>query len=171
MEWRGKTPRSEDRDLPARLQEIEFAMEFEPVAHIEPFIKVEQVYTAAEQNVLAVIDDLGRLARGAGQRIRGRTPSQEGTRFKEFHLESCAPKGGGSRKSGEAAADDDDSRHSRESYTPEPALALGWHALPAPAATIIIDQADRNPKANRKKKQIRIIQFHTRIRNFISNTP
>jgi hypothetical protein len=126
-------------------------MEFEPVRHIKSLVKIEQIDATAEQDVLAVVDDLSRLPRRARERIRCCAPSQEWACFKELHLISRTTKRSRGRKPGEAAADDDDSRHSMGRYA-APRLALGRHALPPPAAAIVIDQADRNPEANRKKK-------------------
>jgi hypothetical protein len=63
-----KTSRPQDGNLTARLEEIEFPVEFEPVRHIEPFIEVQQVDTAAEQDVLAVVYDLD-FSRRARERI------------------------------------------------------------------------------------------------------
>jgi hypothetical protein len=67
-------------------------MKFNLVPHPQPLVKIQQIPAAAQQYMLAVIDDLGILAPG---RPRRRASANERPRFVEVYLEPFASQGSG----------------------------------------------------------------------------
>ncbi len=90
-----------DRLAPTGFEEDELLIESDLVADAESLVEVEQVNAAAQQDVLAVVDQLtvGHLpGRGA--------PTQERTGFDDVDLPTAATQRRSGRQAGETAAND-----------------------------------------------------------------
>ncbi len=72
MERRRQAAAPQHGKLAARLDEVELAKELDAVADAEALVEIEQVYAAAQENVLAIIDDLGWLVASGGSAVRCR---------------------------------------------------------------------------------------------------
>ena len=70
MKWRRQRPTTENRNASAGLDETKVAIEVDAVLNAEARIEIEQVSTAAEQHMLAIVDDF-RILAGRRERKRG----------------------------------------------------------------------------------------------------
>ena len=67
----------------AGFEERNVPKEFDAVGDFHASVKIEKVYAAAEQNMLAVIDDAG-----VGEGVRGGSSAEVGPGFEQVHLET-----------------------------------------------------------------------------------
>src|SRR4051812_3251313 len=68
MKRRGEAAPVEDRHASSGLDKVELAIELDAVADAQPVVEIEQVDAAAQQDVLAVVNDLGLAALFSGGR-------------------------------------------------------------------------------------------------------
>ena len=66
MEGRGQAAALEHGDPAARFNEVELAKEADALADAQPLVEIQQVYAAAQQHVLAVVDGFGYIFAPAG---------------------------------------------------------------------------------------------------------
>jgi hypothetical protein len=76
----------------ARLDKKEFRLKSDPVFNPQPAVKIQKIDAAAQQNVLAVIDNFAGLAIGAGNRPGSSPPAGKRPRFEDIDAETGAPK-------------------------------------------------------------------------------
>ena len=81
MQRRGQPAAAQHGNAPARLDEVELAVEPDAVAHAQALVEIQQVDAAAQQDVLAVVDGL------FPHRVGGGAPAQERPRLEQVHLE------------------------------------------------------------------------------------
>ena len=120
VEWGGEEAAFEDGDPASRLHEGDFGEEVDFVLDSEAAVEVEQVDAAAQEDVLAVIDDFG-----IGEGVRGGATAEERAGFEEFHGGAGAAQGRGGGEAGKATADDNHVGHAaaagnRERFPPPP---------------------------------------------------
>src|SRR5262249_38632605 len=96
----------------ARFEEIELAIETNPLADSKPLVEVEQVHATAQNHMLAIVDDFGDFAIAAAGRIGRRASAQEGTRFEQLDFVSGVTQSGRRGESGESAAGNKNLWHS-----------------------------------------------------------
>ena len=106
----GSAPAAQSRDAAAGLDEVKLAIKANAVAHAQPRIKIQQVDATAQQDVLAVVDQDGRVV-GWRERKRGSAAAQKRAGFKYLDAEPGAAQGGRGGKAGQSATDDDCARH------------------------------------------------------------
>ena len=98
------------RDASSRLDEVEGAIESDALLDAQAPVEIEQVYAAAHEYVLAVIDQLSGFGLRIGGLIGGPrcgSPSQKSPRFEDLDFELDTRQGSRGREAREAAADDD----------------------------------------------------------------
>src|SRR5450432_3659900 len=94
----------------------------DPVHHVQSLVEIQNVDAAAQQQMLAVVDNLGAVA---WKRVGGGTPTQEPAGFEQIYLESGASERGGGSQSGQAAADNNRTGHGRFSPVSEDGASFG----------------------------------------------
>src|SRR5260370_9651622 len=108
MKRRTQPAGSQYRRPSARLDEVELFVEMDPVGDVQALIEIHDIDAAAQQQVLALIDDFGAVAR---QRVGSGAATQESAGFEQVYLESLSTQRGGCCQAGETAANDDRSGH------------------------------------------------------------
>ncbi len=154
VQRRGQPPGREHRRPAAGFDEVELLVELDAIGDAQPPVEIQQVDAAAQQHVLAVVDDLGAVA-GAGQRIRSSAAAQESARFVKIHFESGLAQRRGGCQSGQAAADHDRCGHQINSG--------GWSCLQdctgtrsaMPAASAAVDQHNCDGEHNHDETECR----------------
>src|SRR5579871_554178 len=118
MERRRQLAAPQNRNAAVRFDEIELAIEPDPVADTQPPVEIEQVDAAAKQNVLAVVDGFSRLIGRGRHRIGSGAAAQERARFEEFHIEAGSSQSGGCRHPGQSSPRNENFRHQNASMAP-----------------------------------------------------
>ena len=68
VQRRGQPAGAQCRNAASGLDEVKLLVEFDPVGHAQPAVKIHQVHAASQQHVLAIVDHF-RLAGLAGKRV------------------------------------------------------------------------------------------------------
>src|SRR5579883_2485896 len=111
MQRRRQTPTAQDRKAPAGFEKIELAIEADAVAHAESGVKIQQVGAAAQQDVLAVIDDFGFRSLLSRSGIGRGAAAWKRPGFEDIDLESRAAERSRGGESGESAAGNENFGH------------------------------------------------------------
>src|SRR4051794_33736204 len=104
MERRGERAGFEDGCASAGLNVCETVVPTDLAFDSEAAVEIAEIGAAAEENVLAVVDDLA----GAGMFIGGGASAEIGTLFEQRDAESGVGERAASGESGESAADNGD---------------------------------------------------------------
>src|ERR1700752_5091106 len=107
MKGGGKAAAPQYGDASTGFEKIVFAIELNAVPYAEPLVKIQEIDAAAQENVLAVVDDfsLG-FAFCRWQRIRGGAAAQERPRFEQLDVEAGSSERCRRGEPGESAAGD-----------------------------------------------------------------
>src|ERR1019366_3728407 len=106
MKRRRQRPRLQHRGATSRKDERDLVVPADLLLHSEPPIELDEIGTAAQQDVLTVVHNF----RGARQLIGGRAPTQIGTPLEQFNLVSGLGQRASCGKTGESAANNGDRR-------------------------------------------------------------
>ncbi len=98
MQGRRQTSALHHGDSSARFDEVELAEELYAVPHPHALVEVQQIGTAAQQDVLAIINGFSNFLASGGHRVGRGPPSQEGARLVKIDLPAVAPQGCGGRQ-------------------------------------------------------------------------
>ncbi len=112
VQRRGQPAGAQCRDPAPGLDEVKLLVEFDPVGHAQPAVKVHQVDAASQQHMLAIVDHF-RLAGLAGKRVGSSASAQKPAGLEQIHLESGLPERRRGRQSGQTAADHDGCGHQK----------------------------------------------------------
>ena len=110
MQRSGQRAAAQRGNAAAGLDEVKLAIEADAVPHAQPPVEIQQVDAAAQQHVLAVVDQLGSVV-GRRERKRSRAAAQKRARFEHLDAEPGAAQRRRRREPGQSAAYDDRARH------------------------------------------------------------
>ena len=136
--------------LTARLYENELAMKFDLVGCRDALVEVLKIYTAAQENVLTIVDRFAACVVGSGP------TAQKWTRFINADTESNACQCRTGSESGKSTAGD--------RYRAHESLG-GKDEFPCPTTLVIVEKVHSNPNDNRQEEDVGGLKCHRFIVN------
>ncbi len=104
VQRRGQSAGFQDRRSAARLDEVKPLVKLNPVRDAQAPVKIHQIDAAAQQHVLAIVDDFGTFA---GYRVGSGAAAQESAGFEKIDLESRLAQRRSRGETGQTSADHD----------------------------------------------------------------